>query len=237
VGRSIFLSALVFLAHCTLLPIYFGNAQPFPSLTGNLVEDYAAEVKVSGSTIVGVWFGKPEQFFSPNELYIRMPQVRESYDVCFSATSRDGVYFASAELDQKNPLSGTFEFDAMEQSKYKKQIASYKGHEFAMRIIESDGCSSGVGSTFLPLSLGLQSDTLLVAVNSRRALMIEAWLGSDETPTYANCDQNTLVRSITFDTVCQFDLGNTKLNGDTQLSVRRIPRAGPERIDDFIVRF
>lgn len=213
------------------------SAQPFPTLTGELNEEYSANVSVSGVLIAGLWLGEPDAPLDPAEVYIRNSEQSTVIQTCFTATTRDGVYHSEGALTGSGKNATFFGVEPMKRSEFARQLRQYRSQDLALKAILATDCSGSVPSTYVPASLGSKSNTLLVAVNSRRALSIDVYFEREGSRIPSKCSRDAEIRSIAFDTICTFDFSKLVETGEWMLSVERIPRAGPRRIDDFTVRF
>lgn len=208
-----------------------------PVLTGDLVERYSAETETSGTLVVGLWLGDPSDQVRTDSMLIRMPKIQNDKEICFSATTRDGVYFSKSSLNSETSAPGFYVIGPMRRTGYAKQLRRYSEQDFALRVVLMDDCKKATGGTLIPAATGTGKTTLLVAVNSRRATDLELWLQQDGTRLNGNCLGRPEVRSTAFDKLCSFNFEKAKIMGYWTLSVRRKPRSGPIRIEDYRILF
>lgn len=211
--------------------------QEYPLLTGTLIEEYSADVDVSGSILSGMWLGNLDDRVDPGSVFALLPRGGEVNNLCFSSSTRDGVYFAKAILSGSSKHSGAYLIEPMKTSNYGDFLSQYLAKDFSLKIRVSADCDDKLSGHLIPAAINISSNSILVAVNSRRSIKTEAWISSGSIRVQASCLAESNVRSTSYDTICTFDYTRLKGLGSAVLSIKRTPRAGPRRIDDYSVQF
>lgn len=205
------------------------------SLQGTLREEYSSSVPLSGTLVVGLWLGDLGGLMKPESVYVDLPGG-QAESMCFVAQTRDGVYSAEGTLSPTPLQPGRFSLPALAQSKFRRQLALYPALDFAARADIGAACDGAGKSKLVPVITAEGPHSLILALNTRQALSATAWFEQDGKRVDGECSRDTNARSVTFDLVCKFDPYRLS-GGEWNLAVRRVPRAGPSRIDDTTVIF
>ena len=228
-------AALIFLS----LGLSFAEAQsPNRVLTGNIVEAYSPSVNVGSQSgaLAGLWLGLPAGALDVTSVRLGVPSATAAQNLCFSATTRDGQYTARGPARVAKGASAVLAVSNLQQSKFAEQLRRYSGQDFAVTARWGTDCAVSPTAPYLPVIGDENSTRLVVAINSGHAIKVAASLAADGVREIVGmCNAFSEDRSTAFDTLCTFELPAEGAARAWNLALMRLPRAGPRRIDDFVL--
>jgi len=202
----------------------------------DIEENYSGKVAVSGSIIVGAAFGDAIPNANPSELIVITPNQQVDGKVCLSTKTRDGQYWAQANVDLPSDIQDGIHIEPKNGWQFLKELKAYKRSDFAALARLGDNCQFDPQATILPVKYALDNQgPLQISINSQRAIRVSAELqSSDNTPVKGDCKKATSVgiRSTAFNYLCSFDTTTLKTKGIKTLTVNRRLRVGGKRSDD-----
>jgi hypothetical protein len=225
-------------ALCILLAL---AVQPQPAgaqtrLPATIKEEYASQVKVSGSVLVGLAIGSLDRHAAdPRELRIPLDGFSETTPMCLTANTRDGQYWSEATFTVPAKATGLGELEPQPQWRFIEKLARYDRRKFAALARYGANCDTGPGVAYLPVVYD-GSRILTAAINSQRAIVSAAQLVLANKPAITGrcIEVDPDVHATAFDLVCEFDLGAAE-PGLASLRLRRHQRTGV-RTDEFAIR-
>jgi len=202
----------------------------------DIEENYSGKVAVSGSIIVGAVYGDAILNANPSDLIIITPDQQVDGSVCLSTKTRDGQYWAQANVDLPSDIQDGIHIEPKNGWKFLKELKAYNRSDFAALARLGDNCQFDPQATILPVKYALDNQgPLQVSINSQRAIRVSAELqSSDNTPVKGDCKKSTSVgiRSTAFNYLCSFDITTLETKGIKTLTVNRRLRVGGKRSDD-----
>jgi len=199
-------------------------------------ENYSGKVAVSGSIIVGAAYGDAILNANPSELIVITPNQQVDGKLCLSTKTRDGQYWAQANVDLPSDIQDGIHIEPKNGWKFLKELKAYKRSDFAALARLGDNCQFDPQATILPVKYALGNQgPLQISINSQRAIRVSADLqSSDDTAIKGDCKKATSVgiRSTAFNYLCSFETATLKTKGIKTLTVNRRLRVGGKRSDD-----
>lgn len=233
--RTIFAPIYLIVA-ATILSAPLSNAQTV--IGGDFEEGYSGNVAVSGRVIVGAMLGSSAGKVDPSQIQLPISQIENDTNVCFSATTRDGVYWARANLTIPADATPPVRMKPDDGWQYQQRVSKYDRADFSALALGGDDCKLNHKAPIIPLRYDSTSDDLAIMINSQRAFSVSATIETgSETPITSVCERSdsSSIRSTAFNVTCVFDLSEHEITGDHILSIDRRLRIGNRR-DTFRIR-
>lgn len=207
-------------------------------LTGEFKEEMSSDVEVSGQILVGMWIGSAAAPLDLENLRVRLEngaKRKKPLNVCITASTRDGLYFGQGTFSTTANARGVFLVVPKEGWRFRQRLEQYVALDFAPLMFVGRQCEDLDGARVTPSILDAEGQDIVVAINSRRAVQLDAWFSFGDQEVHGVCDADTSVRSTAFDTICLFQRIEVERISPDTISILRTPRIGPRRVDDFAV--
>jgi hypothetical protein len=236
VGRLLFGSTL--LLGATLHGQVLAQTAQEPVLTGNVQEEFSERVKTSGTSLVGVMLGDPKGQSDVANLRALLPRNHGGQQLCFLATTSDGIYHATGVLRAPAKSKGMMRVSPTGFPRYAKELAAYPSAAFAGVMALSDDCVLK-NATLIPVLLGEPDPRILhVAVNTSHAPAVAAKIHdhSGKVSADGRCEPADGRRKA-FDYSCRFELTSDAFrSGINTLVISSKPPGAPRRSESYKLR-
>lgn len=212
-----------------------------PVLKGKIDEEFSQRVpSSSNSSVVGAVLGENYYPLELSKLTARLPPNVKASQLCFSATTSDGVYSASGRLSTTTGgPPGFARIDAQPFSKYARQLANYPQGTFTGMVTTAADCLDDTRkAVILPLAFEQGRKTLVVAINSASARSLTATLRWGKRPAEQIDSVCSKVRAAktAFDLTCQFDMTRLTVDRPVELLIDKQPLNGPAREERYLIQ-
>lgn len=226
-GAKSAVAALVVLAAGVGAP---ADAAAQARLKGRIDEVYSERPSRSGGDpiVAGLMFGSPPAQIDLARLHALVPAGLDGRQLCFSATTIDGVYRANGTLRVPAGAAGLLPIDAEGFTRFARELKGYRGEQFAARVAVADNCERTADALSLPVSFdGSTPAVVRVAVHGQSQTRPRASFG--DTAAAVTC-QPVEGQRRAFDHVCHFVLDRLA-GGGGELRIDTWPTGAPPRKD------
>jgi hypothetical protein len=223
------------------LPLFFAVAvlalplQAAPVLEGSVSEDFGGLYPQSGvGPFVGFIQGPPQGALDLSRLRAILPSDRAARQICFKATTFDGVYSAAGALRAGADATGPVAIGDRAFSRHSGNIAKYGHEQVAVSFVLSRDCELLPERSIMLLAatFGGPMNVVRVALNTRPAQGLAVSLRTAAGRTYTGICKALGQRATAFLQVCDFRIDD---GGPATLQVTRKVGNAPGRTDSIDV--
>lgn len=208
---------------------YASNVFSQSTLIGEVEEAYSGKVAVSGSVLVGAFWGFSDNRVDPTDIRLSFENKGNIEKLCLLTKTRDGVYWSQAKFSMPNEIEFPLNIAPTDGWKFRKELKGYNRKDFTGLARLGDDCLSNPELPISPLSYEGDSRNLVVMINSQRAVKLSANISNEggvEVDGICEKHTNSAIRSTAFNFTCQFDLTDFSTNTEETLTINRRLRIG-----------